>query len=220
MPPPSAVPIPKRPTYLVVALLVAWLIGVGGMMGGCGLVQFYQNPTSSAVQVHEPQETNDWSQYLAKQRMVTKHASDEALVKYQTRMLPLGIANALLSAVLIIAVARAFAGRVGSRPLVLQAVIANAVYAIVDYVLSAPVRQTMIDAAVAVPMTVPMTELTTDPKAVSINPAQLGSAMSWTVQLFFVLQLCVWVSIAFALTRPRVHAYYRAIEVRAQRERL
>lgn len=204
MPPPPVVPPQKRPIYLVIALIVAWIIGMGGLMGGCNVVQFYQNPTDQTMHVHAPEGSDDLARYFAQQHQVTKQASDKAMLQYQNRMLPLGIANALLSGLLIVASARALGGRYGSLALVFQAVIANGVYTVVDYFLSRPVRDATIAAAVAEPMSFAKEE--------SWDPSALGAAMGWTVHALFIAQLIALGLIAYALTRPAVIKYFQSIQ--------
>ncbi|HOT09426.1 MAG TPA: hypothetical protein PK710_06640, partial [Polyangiaceae bacterium] len=68
---PSMPPVSKRPRYLVVALIVAWTFGIGGIMNGCELLRFYKDPNTIPAQVHETTEEG-LAGFLAAQQRISK----------------------------------------------------------------------------------------------------------------------------------------------------
>ncbi len=189
---------PSRPVYLVVALVVGWTFGIGGVMSGCGLLRFYQEPTTE-TEVHET-EGEGLGGYLAEQQKASAEASEKALNDNHGRMVPLAAANVLLSALLILACARALAAKRNAHNLALQAIVANLVYAIADYFVSAPVREAVVRAAA-----------TGSPPAGAhqLDPGQLALAVAWSFRLLSIAQVVALGLIAFALTRPRVVAFFQ-----------
>lgn len=195
-------PRPARPPYLVVALIVGWTFGIGGVMSGCELLRFYQEPDTSSPQVHETADEG-LAGYLAEQQRISKEASAKALELHHGRMVPLAAANVLLSALLIIACARALAAKRNAHHLALQAVAANILYAIVDYFVSAPVREAVITAT---------TSQALPGESQQLDPAQLASAVAWSVRLLSFTHVAVLGLVAYALTRPRVVAFFQPPE--------
>ncbi len=186
---------PGRPAYLMVALVIAWMLGVGGVMGGCQTLQFYRQTTHPSLDLD-----NHISQDLRAHVEAQHTARIEALNANQNRMIPLGAANVLLSGLLIVACARALSGRPAAHHLALQAIGANIAYAIVDFVVSAPVRYAVIQAgAQHPPATVP-----------PIPGAQIAALYAWFFRLLLLAQLLLLSLAAFALTRPSVLAWYRS----------
>lgn len=200
-PHPSLPPRPPRPPYLVVALIVGWILGIGGVMGGCELLRFYQEPDTT-VEVHKAPD-DELGNYFAEQRRASKEASAKALEQYHDRMVPLAVANVLLSALLILACARALAAKKNAHSLALQAVAANILYAVADYFLSAPVREAIIAATASRPFPGDTQQL---------DPAQFSAAVAWSVRLMSAGQILTLGLVAFALTRPRVIAFFRPID--------
>lgn len=193
---------PSRPVYLVIALIVAWTFGIGGVMSGCGLLQFYREPTTTATEIHEP-EQEGLAGYLAQQQQASHDARARALNEHHGRMVPLAAANVLLSALLIIACARALAGKRKANHLALQATIANLLYAVVEFLLSAPVREAVVRATATGP----------PPEAAGqLDPAQLAAAVAWSFRLITGFQVVTLGLIAYALTRPRVVAFFQPEE--------
>ncbi|HNS95547.1 MAG TPA: hypothetical protein PLJ27_04230 [Polyangiaceae bacterium] len=199
---PSMPPVSKRPRYLVVALIVAWTFGIGGIMNGCELLRFYKDPNTIPAQVHETTEEG-LAGFLAAQQRISKEASTKALEEHQQRMVPLAVANILLSALLIVACARALAAKRNAHHLALQAVAANILYAIVDYFVSAPVRHAVLTAT---------TSQTLPADAHELDPTQLASAVAWSVRILSAMHVAILGLVAFALTRPRTLAFFHGVE--------
>jgi hypothetical protein len=175
----------------VAALVAAWILGVGGVTNGCGMLQFYRQSTHPAV----PADARMSPELRAKLDAVQK-ARVEALGAHSGRMVPLAAADVLLSSLLIVACARALAARPGAHALALQALGANAAFAVVDFVLSRPVRWLVIDAAM---------RPTPGAGSADLPPTSLGW---WFYRVVLAVQLVVFGLAAFALTRPRVMAAF------------
>jgi hypothetical protein len=175
---------------------------MGGVMGGCGLLQFYQEPNTMGVEVHKASDEN-LSDYFESQRRASMQASATALEQHQGRMVPLAVANVLLSALLIVACARALAGKRNAHGLALQAVAANILYAIADFFVSAPVREAAIAAMASRPM---------PGDSQGLDAAQFSAAITWSIRLFSTGHVLLLGLVAYALTRPQVIAFFRPME--------
>jgi hypothetical protein len=182
-----------RPGYLVASLVLASMLGLGGLTNGCGTIQFYRQSTHPGLPVDSKMdpELRSWVEYV-------HQARNEGLVSYTHRIVPLATANALLSFLLVVACAVALAGRPRAHSLALQATFANLAYTIVDFVLERPLRGLIIDAATRAP-----------PGAAALAdrlPTALG--WWWMYRGLFGAQLLALALVAWVLTRPKVVALY------------
>ena len=195
---------PRRPTYLVAALVVAWILGVGGIMGGCETLRYYRGPDTTAVEAHKPTEEG-MARYFAEQWRATREAQVKALDEYRDRMIPLAVANVVLSSLLVVACARALASKFNAHNLALQAVAATILYTIVDCFVSDPMRHAMITAAAAIPA--PSAPQPADPAEITATI----SAVSWAGRMVFAVKVGVLGLVAYALTRPNVVAFFQYV---------
>lgn len=184
----------SRPAYLVAALMLASMLGLGGMTNGCGTLQFYKQHTLPALPTDSRMdpELRTWVEAV-------HEARNEALVSLSGRLVPLATANMLLSFLLIVAAASAMAGRPRAHSLALQAIFANLAFAVVAYVLEHPLRGAIIDAATRAP-----------PDTVNLSerlPTEWGWV--WAYRSMLGMQLLALALIAYALTRPRVMAFFK-----------
>jgi hypothetical protein len=196
---PESKPRPKmaRPLYLVVALVVVWCLGVGGVMSGCGTLQFYRETTHPSLELDSKMDPT-----LRRSVEAQHEARLEALNANQGRMIPLAAADVLLSGLLIVACARALSSRPRSHLLALQAIFANVVYAAADYFVAAPIRNAIVAAGVAHP-----------PSAMpEIDPSQLATIYGWLFRFILVAHVAILGLAAFALTRPRVLGLFQQQE--------
>jgi hypothetical protein len=183
--------------FVVLALVVASSLGMGGLMFGCDKLQFYQQSTTPNIELDD-RVTPEFRAHVE----AWHGARIEALNKHHGRMIPLAAANVLLSGLLVIACSRALSGRPGTHRLALQAIGVNALYAIVDYIVSSPVRQAIIDASAShPPETVPQ-----------VDQTDIASAYAWGFRILLFAQLALLGLCAYALTRPRALALYQADE--------
>ncbi|MBI5538156.1 MAG: hypothetical protein HY898_35870 [Deltaproteobacteria bacterium] len=184
-----------RPGYLVACLVLASMLGLGGLTNGCGTIQFYRQATHAGLTSDSKMdpELRAWVEHV-------HQARNEGLVTYAGRIVPLATANALLSFLLIVASATALAGRPRANSLALQATAANLAYTVIDFVLERPLRTVIIEAATRAPPGIPALA------------ERLPSAMGWwwMYRGLFVLQLAALAAIIYGLTRPRVAAIYGA----------
>jgi DNA mismatch repair protein MutL len=105
---------------------------------GCNTVQFYRATTLEAPPLRAGADVKEQEEAAAFQRAL-RPVHDHA----RNRRLPLGIANLLLSGLLVFAATRALGARPGSRPLAEQALAANSAYAIADFALTSGWRREM-----------------------------------------------------------------------------
>ena len=198
----------RRPVYLVIALAAGWTMGVGGFVNGCETLRFYQSPNKVSVD-QEPAASkasdDTLGAYMAEQQRVTAAVRIEALDLNRGRMVPLGAANMLLSLMLIVASVRGMSPRRNARSLLLQALAANAVLVIADYFVSAPVRHAVLKASVGIAV-----RSAPNSSEANIDPAQMYSAVAWVMRLGCLAEVAIFGLIAFAVTRPRVVAFFHS----------
>lgn len=194
---PKSSPKAARPLYLVAALIVVWSLGVGGVMSGCGTLQFYRETTHASLELDSKMDP------MLRRSVEAQHeARVEALNANAGRTVPLAAADVLLSGLLIVACARALSGRPRSHVLALQAIFANIAYAVADYFVAAPVRDAIVAAGVAHPPSL-MPEL---------GPGQLEAIYAWMFRFVLVAHVAILGLAVFALTRPRVLSLFQQPE--------
>ena len=132
IPPPAR----KRPWYLVIALIGAWVFGASGMTDGCSTIAFFKSDRIDASSVVSSI-SDDQNRAAAEGITEEYFASVEAA---KTRVYPLGIAALLLGAVMWAFAAGAMAGRPGARKALLQVLCAQTALVAVSYLLTADVR--------------------------------------------------------------------------------
>lgn len=149
-----------RPWFLVAAMVLTWLAGVRGATSGCVTVLFLREgamPDDVAALEHAraaPNPTEGLSEFFPTAQL-------RAFAELGSTMMPLSIAKMLLAMMLVFASAMVMSGRQNARSFALQALFANAAFAIVAYVLMRPVRDHWIGAMVragaelGVPRTLP-----------------------------------------------------------------
>lgn len=145
-PPPSQAPRsprsagPKRPVFLLVGLALTMLFGMAGWFSGCATIQEYRAPNDGfeqQVQVLPIAAERDAARAL--------HERYESRMETaKSRQYPLGVAEFLLGAAMIALTARTFAGRSGSRTLLLQVTGAQAVVLVIGYFATSETRDAFI----------------------------------------------------------------------------
>lgn len=196
---PEAPERPRAPAGLLVAMLVCFVMAVGGSMGGCRDLRFY-----SAGQVDEPALVAGVDPREQEALTAFARADREARNHARRYRLPLATANLLLSSLLLFGAARAFGGRPGVRGLVSQAIGANAALAVVDYVLNRDFRGELIPAMVTLLMKLNKqpSEL---PEAEQIQAITAGVWTMTRLQLF--ASLAAYAVALLALSTDRAKAY-------------
>ncbi len=126
----------KRPWYLIIALIGAWVFGASGMTDGCSTVAFYRGERVDAATVVSSI-SDDQNRAAAEQ--ITE-GYFQAVDAAKARVFPLGIAALLLGGVMWGLAAGAMAGRPGARKALLQILCVQTALVVVGYFLTADVR--------------------------------------------------------------------------------
>jgi len=121
-------------------MFLAWFVGVSGMSNGYTTVSALRSGPIPDVQqvILEAKGADDPMDGLAE---VLVAARLEAANEVRKTAFPLAVARLVLGALLIVMCAMAISGRPSARNFALQAIAASALFAIADYVLSAPIRE-------------------------------------------------------------------------------
>lgn len=128
-------------------MAVTWLVGVYGVTSGCGTVMYLREGTmpDEVAALELAKSAADPVQGLNQYRVT---AQLRAVAELGKTMMPLSIAQVLLSMALVAASAMMLAGRPGARPFALQALGLNGLFAIVSYALTQEVRARWIGSVV------------------------------------------------------------------------
>lgn len=174
-------------------MFLAWFVGVSGMSNGWTTVSVLRSgPIPDVQQVTEQAKgAEDPMQGLVE---VLHAARLEAANELHDTAFPLAVARLVLGALLIVMCAMAISGRASARNFALQAIIAYALFCVVDYVLSAPLRELWVArvsiAARELPLDAPEHQMLREPdffnwiEGVRLVVLQLGSLGCAAVALF------------------------------------
>ncbi len=209
--PPSIPQRPRslRPWYLVAAMLLTWIIGVRGLVGGCGAAAYLHGGTTPdvAAVAREARDQGDPFEFTF---LVLEAAQARALCDFQSVTFPLSVAKMLLGGLLLAASAGALGGRPGARGLALQALAATAAFAAIEYALTRGMRGAwiaeVVRAGASLPVDLPERRSLTSP------------GLWWAAERvrFFVFELGSLALAAVALTRERTRAYFDAVREAAE----
>src|SRR5262245_5686674 len=130
---------PRRPIYLVVALVALWLVGMNSAAEGFAVIDIVKNPFSGTFGTLAGQAVEG----------VLKRAFVDGITSMARIALPLGIGQLLLGALLVAVCAKALFGRRASPGFALQVILANAAILVVGYALRQPVRERVVNSVVA-----------------------------------------------------------------------
>jgi hypothetical protein len=177
---------PRRPIYLVIALIAMWLVGMNTAAEGLVAIQIVRDPFSSATPTLGAADPD----------ALLRAAWMEAIAANARVTLPLGVAQLILGALLVLISARALFGRRASTSFALQVLFANAALLVVGYALRQPVRGTVVDAVVASGI---------EQRPAGLSPREFDelvrSKLWWTFRILLGLQLGTLALSAVALTR-------------------
>lgn len=191
-------PGPRRPSYLLLALVVTLLFGAGAWLEGCSTIGFYRGETLD-TSVLTAGVTDDADRgkvdQLAARYVEVRDAA-------RPRALPLGVASFLLGAALLLFGTRAMSRRPGARSLLLQLVTAQAALAMLAYALTRDIRFAELDLSLAVQVA-KMRDKT--PDAAALDEATRISRAVWAVLSpgWLVGRTIVSALVLVALTRRR-----------------
>ncbi len=191
----------KRPWYLVLALICAWVFGASAASEGCATVNLYK---SDATELTLGQ---------ADKEPVDKEAVDKIAQRYVTvlegakpRMFPLAIASLLLGSVMWGLAAGAMAGRRGARSGLLQVMTVHALVLLIAYAITPDVRAATIEARGGLLALVPEPS-----KPVERDAQRWVRAHLWAIPAAFMgLQLTGYGLVLLALTRRRAREFFDA----------
>lgn len=208
---------------LRVALVLAWLAGVGGGVVSCQRLALYRSPFPAAAQggrapntpaspaspapasasasaapsvVTASSAAGASSAPAATRTSLSEErqaAGLEALDRFRSTRLPLSIANLLLSAALVLMAARTLSRTRGARAWLLQFSAANGALAIVDFVVSRPERDFLLDRVLRMP------EIANDPSSPTVRRLMPG-----VLTLPLIIECALFFGLAYALARPSV----------------
>jgi hypothetical protein len=183
---PSGNALPKRPLYLVIALVTLWLSGMTAAAEGFAAIEIVRNPFSAAFSTLRSD---------AQQEVLTR-AFVDGVASVGKVALPLGIAHVLLGALLVAVASKALFTRRASPGFALQVIFANMAVLIVGYALYQPVRAHVVKAIVVSGV---------EQRPAAIAPADFDKLVRmkswWTFRFRLGLQLAVLGLGAMALTR-------------------
>jgi hypothetical protein len=195
---------PKRPRYLVASLLLVWAVGLFGSANGCQSIDILRRPAEFRATT---------TAHLDAQSTKRYEVLIDALVANRRVTAPLAAGELVLGSLLMLCASLALVGRGRARGLLVQATIAYAAFLPVDYTLRRPVRAAQIE------------EVLLDPKLApepGMNPAEVANQLRpvfWAAaRVAFALEIGVLALGLFALTRPRVRAYYAPAAADAARD--
>lgn len=185
-------------------MVLTWFVGFNGLTAGCTTVRYLREASVIDVgaTVHEAPKAEDPMQAVL---TVYGAARLAAMSEARNVTFPIGVAHILLGGMLLVASAMAMAGRPGARSLALQAILATAVLALIEYALTQRVRAAAIEALVRA-----------DVLRAALPPDQallFDQRLWWWVDRIrlVLFDLGTLGLAAFALTRRRTMAYFDAV---------
>jgi hypothetical protein len=201
---------PRRPWYLVGALLFSWVFGAAAFIDGC----------NNALLLHQGHlDLADKFGNVADETM--RAAEIAATEQYfdvwfaaHARLFPLNVAGFLLGAALVWAAARAMAGRASARSPVMQIALAQAALAILTFILTPDLRAAQIAFALS-----QARDSGGDPDATAWvvrhfpQIARVGMIAVLAIRSMFAMAVVV------CLTRVRSREFFEATERRLTSER-
>lgn len=205
MAPPSGSARPKRPRWLVVALVGALVIGAGCWTEGCERLAFYRGETdrqASALvdQVHDgPARAHVEALY----RRYTELADAR-----RKRAIPLAAATFVLGAALLALAARGLAGRSNARSALVQVVAAQALVVAATAFVLRDVRQAEYDFSIDVTLAREIDKMPADRHAAMVESAE--PVRHYGLATWLVIRSVASALIVFALTRQRSREFFEA----------
>jgi hypothetical protein len=181
-----------------------WLLGMHAVTEGVRTIDIVRSPLSESLSSYDGNDMGD-----AAQRAFVQAVSQHASVT-----LPVGVAQLLLGLLLAFVSIRALFGRRGSRSLALQLLTANALLALVGYLLHDPVRKGVVEAIVA--------------QAAVERPPNMGrlqfeamarTNLRWGFRFWLAAQLLGFGFAAFVMTRRSVRELFAPADAAADRGR-
>lgn len=190
--PPQVGARPRRPLYLSISLLLVWLMGLMGATDGLGSIDILRDPHAALSVVERT---------LDPKAQQLRMAMIQAVIDARQVAAPLAAAGLVLGSLLAIGAGRVMFGRGRGHKLLLQAIVAYAIYLPAAYLISEPIRHgmlTLLEAARA-------GEILTD--GLTATELALGvDFLAWWWRIVLGGQLAALGIAFFVLTRPRARA--------------
>ncbi|HMI83677.1 MAG TPA: hypothetical protein VK550_06250, partial [Polyangiaceae bacterium] len=192
------------PIYLVIALLLVWMVGLFGATEGCQTIDVLHHPESvrTALERMSDPETSKRQEALI-----------DTVLRFRQTVTPLAIGQLLLGSLLTFTAGLTLLGRGQARKIALQAIIIYALFLPLDYVMRRPMRAVAID-AIAGGLTFPPLE----EGVLSPETSDLRVVYWWAYRGALATQLTILALGLFAMTRPRVRAFFGAASSENARE--
>jgi hypothetical protein len=202
-PPRSSARTPKRPWYLVAALIGAWVFGAGSWGDGCNAAAFYKG---ASVDVSAPAQA--LTDVQSREQVIALGSRYvEVMDAAKNRALPLGIASLLLGMAMVLLSVRSMMGQGGARRALVQVVAVHAALLVLAYFLTADVRvaDLAFRKAIAVAQ---MREQRPDAGSVAQMESVAGALAKVIPPLQLAFRTLASALIVLALTRPRARAFF------------
>lgn len=193
----------RRPIYLVIALLLVWLVGLFGATEGCQTIDVLHRPDAIRL---ENSRINDSE--IARRR----EALIDTVLAFRKTVAPLAVGQLLLGTVLTLSAGLTLLGRGQARRLVLQAIVVYSLFLPIDYLVRQPMRAVAINA---------IADGLTFPTMVGAPSGEIGDQRVifwWAYRGALGIQLVILTMGLFAMTRPRVRAFFEALATERARE--
>jgi len=200
----SVTPRPKRPRYLVVALVLALVFGAGCWTEGCARLAFYRGAADNAHVLNASiKDEEARARADALYRRFTEVA-DAA----RARAVPMAAAMWVLGFALLALASRGLAGKANTRSALVQVVVAQALLVVLSHFVTRDVRDAELDWDVERRLS---HDKETLPKERYDQIVPLTHAMRRVVDpSWLVVRTIASALIVVALTRPRSRAFFDA----------
>ncbi|MFO0672027.1 MAG: hypothetical protein U0235_20785 [Polyangiaceae bacterium] len=198
---------PRKPWPLLVAIIVAWLFGVGGCTEGSQIIAGYWSPAPDFGEIAAKGSTDE-------ERAAVRAAGERCLAATdgaRRRVFPFGVATFVLGAAMVVFSARAMAGRKSARSLLIQLLVVQALFVGVREYATRDLKRECMDitfAAVRLGM-----KDKDRPPAITSGDVPSG-LLDAGVMVAIALRSLAAGLVVLALTRPRSVAWFDAMEAR------
>jgi hypothetical protein len=131
---------PRRPWYLVLALVAAWLLGAVSLLSGGSVVAFYRQDVADlrqSLDADPDRILSDDEREAFRER--AEHLND-VFERAKKREFPLAVGTLVLGGAMVAMAARSMSGREAARGALVQVTIARAMLVGAAFVLTADVR--------------------------------------------------------------------------------
>jgi hypothetical protein len=185
--------------------MFVWGLGLIGTVQSCQTIEILHQPSAARAAL-----TNTTNLQQQRQNEILV---DTAL-QFRNIVTPLAVGQLLLASLLTFTAGLTLLGRGQARRLALQALVAYAIFLPLDYVTRGPVRAVMIDAlAQSLPL---LNWGNGEAPPELLDPQFIHQFAQWGFRLMLGAQLAIVAAGYFALTRPRVRAFFSAMAERAR----